>query len=298
MGARPDHDQGTANERGTFWAALLTGGFMGVELVGGIIAGSLALIADAAHMLTDAIALAFAWYAFRLARRPADETRTYGYHRFQILVAFANGIAMFFIIGWIFYEAVGRLFEPVEVLGGLMLAVALLGLAVNTVAFGALMGADRENLNIRGALIHVAGDALGSVAALVAAAIILTTGWNQADPLLSMFVGLVLLRAAWRLVSESGHILLEGTPKGIEIADIKNDLIGNVPGVDDIHHIHVWSLTQSQRMLTLHARLERGLDHNATRVLIRRRLRSEFGIGHATIEIEHVADKVGKESAP
>lgn len=292
------HSHGTANERRTFWAALLTATFMFVELWGGIISGSLALIADAAHMLTDAISLTFAWFAFRLARRPADESRTYGYHRFQILVAFGNGIAMFFVIGWIFFEAVQRLFEPEEVLGGIMFVVALAGLVSNLIALWILYGADRENLNIRGALIHVAGDALGSVAALIAAAIILTTGWTQADPLLSMVVGLILLRAAWRLVSESGHILLEGTPRGVAIGDIKSDLLDNIPGLDDVHHVHAWSLTQSQHLVTLHARVEDGQDNGKTKSHIRQRLLERFEIGHATIEVERREEPKRKEQVP
>ena len=292
------HSRGTANERRTFWAALITAIFMFVEFWGGIISGSLALLADAAHMLTDAISLTFAWYAFRLARRPADETRTYGYHRFQILVAFGNGIAMFFVSGGIIYEAAQRLFEPEEVLGGIMFWVALAGLVSNVVALWVLLGADRKNLNIRGALIHVAGDALGSVAALIAAAIILTTGWTQADPLLSMVVALILLRAAWRLVNESGHILLEGTPRGVGISDIKSDLLANIPGVDDIHHVHAWSLTQSQRLITLHARLADGGDTGNTKAGIRKRLLERFEIGHATIEIEREEESEREEQVP
>jgi len=292
------HSHGTANERRTFWAAVLTFSFMFLEFWGGIVAASLALIADAAHMLTDAISLTFAWYAFRLARRPADESRTYGYHRFQVLVAFANGIAMFFVVGWIFAEAVQRLFEPEDVLGGIMFWVALAGLASNLVALWLLLGADRKNLNIRGALIHVAGDALGSVAALLAAAIILTTGWDQADPLLSMFVGLLLLRAAWGLIRESGHILLEGTPRGVAISEIRSDLLDNIPELDNVHHVHAWSLTQSQHLITLHALVSNGRDHEKTRSQIRQRLQERFEIGHATIEIEHREDARRKEAVP
>ena len=280
------HSHGTANERRTFWAALLTGSFMFVEFWGGIVSGSLALIADAAHMLTDTISLTFAWFAFRLARRPADDLRTYGYHRFQVLVAFANGIAMFFVVGWIFAEAAERLFEPEEVLGGIMFWVALAGLASNVIALWVLYGADRENLNIRGALIHVAGDALGSVAALIAAAIILTVGWTQADPLLSMVVGLILLRAAWGLVRESGHILLEGTPRGVNIADIKADLLDNVPGLKGIDHVHAWSLTQNQHLITLHAQVADGQDLRKTKANMKKRLVERFEIDHATIEVE------------
>ena len=289
------HDHGALggargqNRRRTFWAALLTGGFMVAEVAGGVISGSLALIADAAHMLTDAVSLGFAWFAFRLAERPADSDRTFGYHRFQILVAFANAIALFLIIGWIFVEAAHRLYEPVEVLGSVLLAVALAGLLVNVLAFLLLHGAERDNLNIRGAMLHVLGDLLGSVAALLAAAVILTTGWTPIDPLLSMLVGLILLRSAWRLAKESGHILLEGTPPGIAIDQIKLDLVAHVPGLTRVHHVHAWSLTQAQPMLTLHAQISDGHDPLEAIGLIKRRLDDQFGIGHATVEIERSA---------
>jgi len=282
------HDHG-ANRRRTFWAALLTGGFMLAEVAGGLISGSLALLADAAHMLTDTASLAFAWLAFRLAERPADLERTFGYHRFQILVAFANAITLFLIIGWIFAEALHRLYEPVEILGSVLATVALAGLVVNIVAFLLLHGADRENLNIRGAMLHVLGDLLGSLAALAAAVVILTTGWTPIDPLLSMVVGLILFRSAWRLAKESGHILLEGTPAGIAVEDIKQDLVEHVPGLVRVHHVHAWSLTQSQPLLTLHAEITNGHDPLTAIELIKSRLIERFDIDHATVEIERAS---------
>lgn len=278
-----------ANERRTFWAAVLTGGFMLFEFGGGVIAGSLALIADAAHMLTDAVSLGFAWYAFRLSGRPADAARSYGFDRLQILVAFANGIALFFVVGWVFYEAASRLFEPVEVLGGTMLAVALAGLAANLVAFAVLHGGDRENLNIRGALLHVLGDILGSLAAIVAAIVIVATGWTPIDPLLSGLVSLILLRGAWRLVSQAGHILLEGTPEHLSVAEIGADLVAAVPEVDDVHHVHVWSLTQERLLITLHARIAGDSRPEQAVAAIKARLAEKFAITHATVEIEHAA---------
>ncbi len=278
------HDHG--NVRRTFWAALLTGGFMLAEIAGGIVSGSLALIADAAHMLTDSVSLTFAWVAFRLAERPPDDERTYGWHRFQIVVAFANGLSLFFIIGWIVWEAVQRLAEPVPILGGTMLLVAAGGLLVNILAFALLHGADRENLNIRGALLHVMGDLLGSVAALAAAVVILWSGWTPIDPLLSMLVAAILLRGAWRLVRESGHILMEGTPVGLDIATIRADLEQNVPGLEAVHHIHVWSLTQEKVLITLHAKVADPARAADVKGAIRRRLGELFSIAHATIEIE------------
>ena len=187
-----------------FWVLLLTGGFMVVEAVGGWLAGSLALIADAGHMLSDTAALALAWTAFRVARRPHDDKRTYGYHRFEIVVAFVNGLALFAISAWIVVEAIGRLRAPVPVLGVPMLAVATAGLAVNLVALFVLRGGDRTNLNVRAALLHVMGDLLGSVGAIAAAIVVLATGWTPIDPILSIFLTLLILRAAWDVTRQAG----------------------------------------------------------------------------------------------
>lgn len=286
-GSAHGHHHHGANERRTFWAAVLTCGFMLVEATGGALAGSLALIADAGHMLTDGIALALAWVAFRLARRPADHKRTYGFDRFQILVAFGNGLALLLLVAWIAYEAVDRFFEPVEVLGGPMLAIAVLGLFVNVGAFLLLHGADRGNLNIRGAMLHVLGDLLGSVAAIVAAGVILVTGWMPIDPLLSLLVVLLILRSAWKLVREAAHILIEGAPSANHVRDIEDDLVGTIGAVEDIHHIHVWSLTQERPMITLHARVVAGTDTDGVTAEIVRRLRDHHGVGHATVQIEY-----------
>ncbi|MGA8157981.1 MAG: cation diffusion facilitator family transporter, partial [Rhodoplanes sp.] len=197
-----------ANERRVGLAALLTGAFMFVEAGGGVFAGSLALLADAGHMVADFASLALAWYGFRLSRRPADWKRTYGYDRFSVLIAFVNGIALFVIAAWVIYEAWQRLGEHAVVLGGLMFWVALAGLAANIVSFWVLQGGDRKNLNIRAAALHVLGDLLGSLAALLAAIVIMATGWTPIDPILSVLVAVIILRSAWRVVSESGHILL------------------------------------------------------------------------------------------
>jgi cobalt-zinc-cadmium efflux system protein len=275
------------NETRTRWAALLTGGFMLAELVGGLLTGSLALLADAAHMLTDSASLALAWLGFRLARRPADRHRTYGFGRFQILVAFANGIILFLLTIWIAVEAARRLMEPVAVLGGPMLVVAALGLVVNIAAFFILHGADRGNLNIRGATLHVLGDLLGSVAALLAAGMILWRGWLWMDPLLSVLVAALILKSAWQLITESGHILLEGTPRHLDVREIGPDLLAQVPGVADVHHVHAWSLTQEQTLVTLHARLHPGSAPDETTARIHARLAERFAVEHATVQIEH-----------
>jgi cobalt-zinc-cadmium efflux system protein len=260
---------------------------MFAEVFGGLVAGSLALLADAAHMLTDASSLALAYFAFRIARRPMDWKRTYGFERFQILVAFANGLTLFFIIGWIGYEAIQRFFEPVEVMGGTLLAIAGLGFVVNLLAFWILHGGDRDNLNIRGALLHVLGDLLGSVAALIAGAVILLSGWTPIDPLLSLLVALILLRSAWRLVAEAGHILLEGTPAELDIREIGPDLTAMLNDVQQVHHVHAWSLTQQKKLVTLHARVQPDSHLGDVTAQIKSRLRERFDVQHATVEIEH-----------
>ncbi len=274
------------NARRIFWALLLTGGFMVVEVIGGVISGSLALLADAAHMLVDTVALLFAWIAFRVSRRPADRARTYGYHRFPVLAAFANGVGLFFIVAWIFVEAAGRLAAPSAVLAGPMLAVAGVGLAVNIAAFAILHGADRSNLNVRGALLHVLGDMLGSAAAVAAAVVILTTGWTPIDPLLSILVGLLVLRSAWFLVRDAAHVLLEGTPERLDVREIGPDLVAHLAVVEDVHHVHAWSLSQDRSLLTLHARIADGASPDAAVAAIQDRLAERFDIGHVTVQIE------------
>jgi cobalt-zinc-cadmium efflux system protein len=271
------------------FAALLTGSFMLAEVAGGIVAGSLALLADAGHMLTDFAALALAWFGFRLARRPADWKRTYGFDRFQILVAFANGLTLFAIAAWIVYEAIERLMTTPVVSGGIMVVIAILGLLVNVAAFVLLQGADRENLNVRGAAVHVLGDLLGSVAALAAGAVILFTGWTPIDPLLSLVVAAIIVRSGWRVVADAGHILLEGAPAELDTRAIGPDLVANVKGVEEVHHVHVWSITQSRRMVTLHALICETEDSDRVVRAIKARLKERFGLDHATVEIERGA---------
>src|SRR3954470_5999797 len=274
------------SERRVFWAAILTAGFMLAEVAGGLLAGSLALVADAAHLLTDAGSPGLGWFAFRIARQPADWRRTYGFDRFQILAAFTNGGVLFLAPPWMVPEAAGRLVTPEPVLGGAMLAIAALGLLANAGVFAILHGGDRENLNVRGAILHVLGDVLGSVAAILAAGIILATGWTPADPILSVLVSLLVLRAAGRMGAGAGHILLEGAPADLDVRTIGPDLVENVPGVADVHHVHAWSLTEKKPLVTLHARVEEPHGSQATLTAIKARLRERFGIGHATVEME------------
>jgi cobalt-zinc-cadmium efflux system protein len=281
------HDHASGNMRRVLIALVLTGAFMIVEVIGGIISGSLALLADAGHMLTDTMALALAAVAFRVSKRPADAKLTYGYQRFQILAAFVNGLSLILIVAWILYEAIDRFRNPTEILGNTMLLVAAIGLLVNLVSFLVLHGGDRENLNIRGAAIHVAGDLLGSVAAIIAAIVIIYTGWTPIDPLLSVAVAILILRSAWVLVKRSAHVLLEGAPEWLDLDTMQERIISKVPTVIGIHHVHVWGLTPQDLMLTMHVRLQ-GAPTNPTECIrhIKEVLKTEYGIGHTTVEIE------------
>lgn len=278
---------GHGNERRIAASAILTGLFMVVEVAGGVVSGSLALIADAGHMLTDFAGLALAWFGFRMARRPADRKRSYGYDRYGVLVAFANGLALFAIAGWIVVEAAHRLYSPSPILGGVMAWVALAGLVVNLASFWILRGGDQSNLNMRAAVVHVIGDLLGSVAALAAAVVVLTTGWTPIDPLLSVLVAVLILGSAARIVREAGHILLEGTPMGLDPQQIGEDIKASVPGVLDVHHIHAWSISQERPLVTLHARVAADrMPPEAITAAIKQQLRDRYGVDHATVELE------------
>ena len=281
------HAHGDAsNKKRVLLAALLTGGFMIAEAVGGILTGSLALLADAGHMLTDTVSLVLAWYAFTLAGRAATSRLTYGFDRVKTLVAYTNGITVFLIGAWIVIEAFHRFNDPVPVLGGPMLVVAGLGLLVNIAAFFILHGGDRESLNMRGAVLHVLGDLMGSVAALVAATIIILTGWTLIDPILSALVAVLLFRSAWSLVRESAHMLLEGVPARIDRDAVARDIEQAVPAVKEVHHLHIWSLDGSKHVATLHACVAEGTGSDAAVRAIKERLATHHRIGHATVEVE------------
>jgi len=283
-----DHasDVSEGSERRVLWVMVLTGLFMVAEVVGGLVSGSLALLADAGHMLTDSAALALAWFAFRLGRKAADSQRTYGFHRFQILAAFVNGLALFVIAAWIVAEAVERLISPVAVMGMEMLVIASVGLLVNIAAFAILHGGERENLNIQGALLHVLGDLLGSAAAIIAAGVIMGTGWMPIDPILSVVVAILILRSAWKIVRRSGHILLEGTPDDLDPAVIEEALKASIPEIRDVHHVHAWSLTSERPLVTLHATVDAGADQGAILRAIHAELSRRFDVHHATIQLE------------
>lgn len=281
------HEANESNLKRVMVALLLTASFMLVEVAGGIISGSLALLADAGHMLTDTMALALAAMAFYVCRRPPDGKLTFGYQRFQILAAFVNGLSLFVIVGWILFEAVQRFLEPNEILGGTMLVVAAVGLVINLISFAVLHTGDKDNLNISGAALHVAGDLLGSVAAIVAAVVIIYTGWTMIDPILSVAVAGLILKSAWSLVKRSAHVLLEGAPEWLNVEMMQERIVRGVPGVGDIHHVHIWGLTPQQLMLTMHMSLaDKSVSQVDTLRDVKAFLKHEYGIGHATIEVD------------
>lgn len=286
--AHAGHGHGSTSETRTAIACAITFGFMLLEAVGGVLSGSLALLADAAHMLTDAASLALAWWAFRQLHKPASPRMSFGHARMPVLVAFANGVALLLVTAWIVVEAIERLTNPVEVEWQMMGAIALAGLAANIAAFWVLASGER-NLNIRGALLHVASDMLGSVGAVAAAGVIAFTGWTAADPILSLAVALLLLRATIGLIRESAHILLEGAPEGVDGPAIAADLVANIEGVVEVHHVHVWSLTEGKVHATLHAVTADGIDGAGVVRAVKARLNAAHGIGHATVEVERPA---------
>jgi cobalt-zinc-cadmium efflux system protein len=267
-------------------ALALTGAFMLVEFAGGILAQSLALLADAGHMLTDTAALALAWAATRIAARPADRRRTFGYQRLRVLATFVNGCALLFIVAWIVMEAVQRLMNPVAVNATAILWVGGLGLAVNVAVFAMLRRGDSHDMNIAAASLHVLGDLLGSAAAVIAGVVILFTGWVPIDPLLSVVVSVLIVRSALALVRRSAHILMEGSPDWLDVGELRNTLEERIPAIRDVHHVHAWLVGPHETLLTMHASVTAAADHAVVLKDAKVLLAERFGITHATIQIE------------
>lgn len=265
-------------------ALAILGTFTIVEAVGGYFANSIALLAEAAHMLADCASLLLAIIAVRVSQRPANRRRTYGHRRYQPLAAFVNGQVLLLLTAWVVYEAITRLVHLPAVNGRLMLQIALLGGLANLAAFLALSGA--RSLNERSARAHVLSDLLGSAAASIAALLILYRDWTVADPVLSLLVSVLILRSAWGMIRESADVLLESAPARFDVARIQSVLIGHVPGLIDVHHVHVWSITGELPTVTLHANCERGAGHRETLTAIHARLKQQLHIEHVTVQIE------------
>jgi cobalt-zinc-cadmium efflux system protein len=287
-----EHTHGTlslisTNQRRLLVALSITGLMTIVELAGGLISNSLALIGDAGHMFTDTLALGLSLFALNLTKRPASQTKTYGYYRAEILAALVNGAILVAVSGYIFYEAYHRFVEPPEVRGGLMLIVAVIGLAANVVGISVLRSAGSRNLNVKGAFLHMWSDTLSSLGVIAAGAIILLTGRTIADPIISIVIGLLILRGAGGLVWESINILLEAVPKHLDVSRI-NDAVRKIKGVRDIHDVHLWAITSGMYAMSCHLLIEDQMVSNCTQIVdeVNKTLNQEFGISHSTVQLE------------
>ena len=287
-----EHTHGTlslisTNQRRLLVALSITGMMTIVELAGGLISNSLALIGDAGHMFTDTLALGLSLFALNLAKRPASQTKTYGYYRAEILAALVNGTILILVSGYIFYEAYHRFVEPPEVRGGLMLIVAAIGLAANVVGISVLRSAGSRNLNVKGAFLHMWSDTVSSLGVIAAGAIILLTGRTIADPIISIIIGLLILRGAGGLVWESVNILLEAVPKNLDVSRI-NDAVRKIKGVRDIHDVHLWAITSGMYAMSCHLLIEDQMVSNCTQIVdeVNKTLSQKFGISHSTVQLE------------
>lgn len=277
---------GGAKNRKLLIAFVLTTVMLVIEAFGGIWSGSLALLADAGHMLVDSIALLLAFVGAWVATRPADTRRSYGYGRMEVLAGFVNALVQMVLVVWIIYEAVTRLLHPHAILAGIMLVVALAGLMVNAFVLWMLHGHAEDDLNMAGAALHVLGDLLGSSAAVVAALAISAFGWLWADPALSILVALLILNSAWRLLRRSAHILLEGVPEGTDSTEVEQTLRGIDASICGVHHLHVWQLASGLRMATLHVELRPSADPKRAMQLVRQVLKERFDIQHVTVQVD------------
>jgi len=298
------HSQGAGdrNERRLLLAAALTTITLVAEAAGGIISGSLALLADAGHMLSDAAALALAIVAQKVAAQSRTRARTYGFRRAEVLAAFANGIALAVTAIWIFIEAASRWRDPPAIQGMAMTVTAVLGLIVNLAAAAMLgLGGHGHNVNTRAALAHVLTDALGSVGAILAGALVLLFGWNRADPLVSSLIGVLVLWGGWRLVRDTSRVLMEGSPVEIDVADLEGTLRG-VPGVVDFHDLHVWSISDGFDVLTVHVVVAKGYHGIEVVASVSRALLEKHKLDHCTIQPEPERDEqlitIGRKAEP
>lgn len=263
----------------------LTAGYTIIQMIGGAISGSLALIADAGHMVSDAAALLLALIAYKIAARAPDESHTYGYHRVRVLAALANGVALLALVLWILIEAISRINSPAPILAGPMLAVAVVGLLVNIVGAVVLTRGAAEDANVRGAYLHVLGDLLGSVGAIVAAIGIMLFGWMWLDPLLSVLVAVLIVRSAWRLVREAIAVLLQTMPSRLEFQKIRAALL-TLPEIEEVSHFHAWTLTDDRVIATLHVTARDPAQAIAIPPKVQACLTEQFGISHATVQVD------------
>ncbi len=286
-----DHQDVRAGSRRALGLALgITALYTVVEVAGGLVTGSLALLADAAHMLSDNVALALALFAVWLADRPTTPERTYGYKRAEVLAALANGVTLVALSIWIFYEAFQRFRDPPDVLGGWVLLIGVVGVAVNLAVGLILFRARSGSLNVEAAFRHVVADLLGSIGVVAAGVAILATGWLEADPLVSVLIGVLVLASSWSILRDSTTILLEAAPSGIDTRAVGERLAG-APGVVEVHDLHIWTITSGFPALSAHVLVGRGEDCHARRLELARLLHDEFGIEHTTLQVDHVGER-------
>ena len=286
--AEHKHNHNSRPEPGVLFIPLLLTALMTlVEFAGGILSGSLSLIGDAGHMLTDTLALGLSYFALRLSKRPADAKRTYGFHRTEILVSLLNGLTLIVISGYIFYEAYRRFFAPPQIKAPLMLSVAIIGLVVNIIGMSILRKSSQGNLNIRAAFLHVLGDALSSIGVIVAGIIIFFTKFYLVDPIVAILIGGIILRGAVALVTESSNILLEAVPRHLSMDDIVEEL-KKIPGVKELHDFHLWTITSGIYALSGHLVIEDQMVSKSDQILkdANAVLQEKFGITHTTLQME------------
>ncbi|OLN23195.1 cation transporter [Domibacillus antri] len=286
------HHHGSSNKSALKWAFFLIFSYMIVEVIGGLVTNSLALLSDAGHMLSDAAALGLSYIALTFGQRAASNKKTFGYKRFEILAAFINGMTLIAISMYIFFEAYQRLMNPPEVVSTGMLIISSLGLLVNIAAAFILMRGDKdENLNVRSAFLHVMGDMLGSVGAIAAALLIMFFGWNLADPIASIIVAVLIIISGYRVTKDSFHILMEGAPLNLDTQEVKNTLL-SLREVKDVHDFHVWSITSDFPALSCHLVVHADVNDQLVLSKAKKLLHDEYHLHHVTIQI----DKDGAET--
>jgi len=278
------------NKRGLTAAFIITFSIMLLEIVGGLVSNSLALLSDAGHMFTDTFALGLSLWAIKMAQKPATHHKTFGYHRLEILAALANGILLVLIGIWIFYEAYQRFFNPPEIKSGLMLIVAIVGLLGNFVGVTLLQKSSQNNLNVRGAMLHMLGDTLSSVGVIIGGIFIAFTGWKMIDPIVSILINGFIIHSAFQLIFESGEVLLEAVPRGLVLQEVVAE-VKKVPGVKDLHDLHIWTITSGLHALSGHILIDDQQVSAGTAILqeVEEVLEHKFGITHTTLQLESEA---------
>jgi len=291
------HEERGESRRALTVVLVMTAGFTVAEVVGGLLTGSLALLADAGHMISDNLSLGLALFAVWLAGQPETPEKSFGYKRAEILAALANGVTLVAISIWIFIEAYSRLREPPEILGGPMLAIAALGLLVNAAGAIILSRSGGKNLNTQGAMRHVIADALGSIGVIIAALVIVLTGWRYADPLVSVVIGALILASSWSLLRDSTNILLEASPRDINAETVGRKMAG-AAGVEEVHDLHIWTITSGFPALSAHVLVGQNEDCHARRRELEDLLAREYGISHTTLQVDHIGDHEGEVHGP